>query len=154
MLLAKGWASNAWIGGETTKVKRPEHNNLWVRRHLIDVSGETKGSATAANIPADPKTLCFVRRNWTRLLKRLTMQYIALKWWPGYDFLFNEIIRPLLSTENWLSVEKPRPCVQICERCLCHIAGVIPKIEKAMLCRYCVKVRLLKILVTWIWSVK
>lgn len=36
--------------------------------------GEANGSATTANIPADPKSLCFVRRSWTGPLKRLTMQ--------------------------------------------------------------------------------
>lgn len=49
------------------------NNNLYVGRYLIDVSkkggGGPKGSATAANLPADPKTLCFVRRELDSTIK-------------------------------------------------------------------------------------
>ena len=56
--------------------------------------GKPKGSATAANIPADPKTLCFVRRSWTRPLKTINYAVNRLENdGSGMIFLSNEIIR-------------------------------------------------------------
>ena len=108
--------------------------------------GKPKGSATAANIPADPKTLCFVRRSWTRPLKTINYAVNRLENdGSGMIFLSNEIIRAFVVDRKLVEREegeeererekkkKPRPCVQICEL-LCHIAGVIHQMEMSLLC--------------------
>ena len=77
-----------WIQGNTNNLVGPEIFDRCVG------GGKPKGSATAANIPADPKTLCFVRRSWTRPLKTINYAVNRLENdGSGMIFLSNEIIR-------------------------------------------------------------